>query len=225
MSEKDGLSATSDDVPLAVRSRFFYDPPEVCLLSVVCCLCLSEASMFSPVLHLQVAAIAHFPAEGAKHWGYFRDDPADMPAFVAESDSGKGATFTLFADTLFAAVGRLLRDLRRDGAEKPRDLTSVTTAFDAAVAETGHAGEASAHCKRRKKDQVAATLSGLGLKVPYNADTDVGYRPLPYAGKKLTNLFDAVIAKHERSLQECVSLVLSAVYWLCVTRVVRPQVP
>ncbi len=154
-------------VPLAVSSRYFYDPPEV-------------------------TALAHFPSATVKHWGYFRDDPASLPVAVVESDDRRGSTFSFIADGLFAAAHRLLTSVPSSAA-----VSEQLRAVEAAAAAHGHSVACKASFVReRKKAQTAETLSGLGLLVPYDADTTVGYRPLPFDAGKLRALLRRIAAGH-----------------------------
>jgi hypothetical protein len=170
----DGSDGEGDKAPLRIRSRFYYDPPEV-------------------------LTIARFPSENPKHWGYFRDEPTSLPLFVAESDSARGNTFKPLKDTLFGAVLHLLSSA--SGSSATDCLATITAAAKHAGVDAG----SDSACKSRAKAVIAPTLSGLGIVVPYDKATEVGFRPLAHERKQLLLLFAGALSGSEsnkRKLEE-----------------------
>jgi hypothetical protein len=69
-----------DKLNYKLHSRHYYDPPE-----------------FQTVLEVT-------DSDTLLHFGYFRDDPVDMPTFVACSEPVLNSTITCKGDNLFSAI-------------------------------------------------------------------------------------------------------------------------
>ena len=152
-------------LPLRVTSRFYYDPPEV-------------------------QAFAVFPKQCPRHWGMFRDSPTETPSMVVESDAARGNTFTPMCDGVLGAVCHLVRG-RSAG---PPSLVAASKALHAAAVAAGVDPGARTHAVGRGKAALAPTLSGLGIVVPYDKATELGFRPLRYTRPQLIKVLDGVLA-------------------------------
>jgi len=137
------------------------------------------------------------------HVGYYRDDPKDVPVFVAayggktsaERDNYK---FTLLGDNLFAAIYAYLGQLINKA--DPFKMTSLQKlkgsvhvhatmknqdqSFPLEVKTTA--------MKCRDKKRVAATFHGAGMVVPYDKESQVGYREIPETVASLKKILSNV---------------------------------
>ena len=137
------------------------------------------------------------------HVGYYRDDPKDVPVFVAayggktsaERDNYK---FTLLGDNLFAAIYAYLGQLINKA--DPFKMTSLQKlkgsvhvhatmknqdqSFPLEVKTTA--------MKCRDKKKVAATFHGAGMVVPYDKESQVGYREIPETVASLKKILSNV---------------------------------
>lgn len=74
------------DVCYHLHDRYFFDPPE--FLTV-----LKQENKDAPAT--------------VPHWGYVRDDPKELPTFIAFND-GQSPTFTPTGDNMFAALKHIV---------------------------------------------------------------------------------------------------------------------
>lgn len=165
-----------------LHHRFHYDPPEVQTIALFA----GSPDGAGEGLGLRAAR------DNVRHWGYLRDDPAVAPLMVVESDADMGRTFKHVGDTLFAAAHALLLAAQADidssstGSSKGKgkaaraEVGRAIAALEAAAAAGSHALGASAQgaWKARQAAVQGRTLSGLGVCVPYDPKTELGYRPL-----------------------------------------------
>lgn len=151
------LSFTSD----AARwryARFRYDPPEV-----------------------QTIAVSTNTTSKYTHICLHRDDPKELPSMVVGGRRGKPSpaggqvedpTFDVLGSTVGGAMLRLLTDAT--GAHSPPSL-ALSSAFSTPKLKGKDAAET---FKQRKKTSVATTVHHLGVVVPYDHKTELGYRPM-----------------------------------------------
>ncbi|ETV95653.1 hypothetical protein H310_11072 [Aphanomyces invadans] len=157
-----------------LHGRCYYDPPEVITVA------RSDSMSF----------------------GYFRDDPSDVPKYVVKGRESSGSF-----DFVHECFAHVLFD-RLEGATKPHPhLTTIraflTTQYGCCVAPASTpkhkrqktstsslASRESCQCRRRA-EQVAPTLSGLGIVVPVHAISRIGFRDLPVTHSKLRKLLEA----------------------------------
>ncbi|ETV81204.1 hypothetical protein H257_05788 [Aphanomyces astaci] len=171
----DLLSATTMRVDKHeyLHGRCYYDPPEV--ISVM--------------------------RSGSTSFGYFRDAPSQVPTYVVQGSSSTGS-FELVG----ASLAQVLLDLI-EVAAAPHPHHAMIRAFLTTQCECSALPPKSKRRKttslasphrddaqrRRSADQVAPTLSGLGIVVPVHAKSRVGYRDLPLMGNALRKLLEAPV--------------------------------
>lgn len=149
--------------------RYQYDPPE-----------------FQTILASQ---------ETDFHIGYYRDDPAESPAFVASSDPETGCKLSPLGDNLFGAVYNHISNLIR-GAD-PFKVTALqklkekihVQATMKIVDSDFSLDLKTPKMKTRERKKVANTFQGIALLVPYNKEADVGYREIPETTASLKKIF------------------------------------
>nr|KAG5698518.1 hypothetical protein BaRGS_023221 [Batillaria attramentaria] len=173
--------------------RYYYDPPE--FLTVI-----------------------KGDDEKQFHIGYFRDDPDEMPVFVAANSAKENGIITPRGDNLFAAVSHYVGERLKDksiSADKKKALNKLQESLKAAASAGGYSLEQKTKAmKERDKKSVCKTFHGAGMVVPVD-DNEVGYRPVPETPgdlkKMLTKIRDSKTQeerdKHYDPLQEIITLV------------------
>lgn len=139
--------------------RYYYDPPEM-------------------------QTILRGDDERMYHLGYFRDDPKELPVFVASNAAKDGCKINRVAGNLFAAACKEITAALKttpDERKKSR-LKKLNGALIEFAEVKRHAVDEGT--KKRPKT-MAATFHGAGIVVPYDSKTEVGYRPLPVSNAKL----------------------------------------
>ncbi|KAF0715447.1 Aste57867_3357 [Aphanomyces stellatus] len=132
-------------------------------------------------------------------FGYFRDAPSDTPSLIVQGSLTAGS-FAFVGTSLAGVLLGLLGASTSPTATTLRDtLISVcglpspapTTKRRKTIRSTAHDAAATDH---RLQHTVASTLSGLGIVVPVQAKTGMGFRHLPTTGQALR----ALLAKPTR---------------------------
>lgn len=139
-------------------ARFRYDPPEV-----------------------QTVAVSHCPSGGAaeqQHLAYHRDDPLQLPTMVVRG-SAKSPTFEVMCETLVRTLLGLLHDGKHVAQHK---------ALQSAVPSTALGMDSAAMLKARRKVSIVGTLHRLGVVVPYDKKSEVGYRPPMHTQQQLKTM-------------------------------------
>ncbi|KAL1434849.1 hypothetical protein MTO96_001735 [Rhipicephalus appendiculatus] len=173
---------TSDD--FLCHWRYFYDPPEM-------------------------QTVLSGDDETMYHIGYFRDDPEEMPVFLASNVASEGCKIVKVAGNLFAVLSKeISKALKKcDNSQDKAKLRKLNGALVEFAEQKGHPLQESS--KKRPKPQSAA-LHGAGLVVPYDSKTGVGYRKLPLSDAELNKLLakfsdDREGGAHKDKLQELVT--------------------
>lgn len=172
-ASSDAAPPPSTALPTGLSGRFFYDPPEL-------------------------VSFAWFPAQSPRHWAMHRDDPAQLPTLVVESDATRGHTFSPMCDGVFGAVCHLLRCRSAGGTPA---LVAASKALAAAATACGVDTTARAATVARPKAVIATTFNGLGIIVPFDKATELGFRPLAYNRQQLIKLLDGVLAGSSPSIR------------------------
>ena len=189
--------------------RYFYDLPE--LMTVYRAVTSSEEADSEEEQQQQEEddEKAVEAAGGGWHCGYWRDAPEDEPPFLV-SASNYHPVYTVQGRTIYHAVHRHLLQLlnvsnRQDkGGEHSRLIQATIDqllkhAASHHIPLTTAAGQPQPPLRdkaylARQKRVLAPTFTSLGFVCPYNADTQVGFRPLPIDDGKLR----AMVERMER---------------------------
>jgi len=148
------------------------------------------------------------------HFGYFRDDPKEVPVFVA-AYGGKENTsdynnykFTLYGDNLFAAVylyiGQLINKVdpfKMTSLQKLKGSVHVHATMKNQD-QSFNLEAKSTSMKSRDKKKVAATFHQAGLVVPYNKSTQVGYREIPETNASLKKILGKIVETQKEDADE-----------------------
>eukprot|EP00667_Euglena_gracilis_P017684 EG_transcript_18682 len=120
-----------------------------------------------------------------RHYGYFRDDPTALPVLVA-SGTADGYQFTVEGDTFLAVLHRLCATAKADKEEKK--LAAAMARYGVRPADAPKVRAA------RRRQSVAEPFHGMGMVVPYDPKTEVGYRPLGMPEAKFKALLQRIVS-------------------------------
>ncbi|KAL1117779.1 hypothetical protein AAG570_004094 [Ranatra chinensis] len=150
--------------------RYYYDPPE-----------------FQTILKVDSPPQLHF--------GYFRDDPNEMPAFVGSNDSEKDCTIKIVAGNIFGAVNTILdNQLKIANPFMKMKVKTIQTALQKWSSKHGFTLDTVTPAMRSRKGKVMTkTFHGAGLVVPYNKKTEVGYRELAENDATLKKILKEIV--------------------------------
>nr|CAG4644211.1 EOG090X0BAY [Lepidurus arcticus] len=150
--------------------RFYYDPPE-----------------FQTV-------VLYGDLKLGQHLGYFRDDPKEMPAFLASNTESKGCTITPMGPNLFSALNTVLNEAICKDISKKSALKSLQTKLaDWAKTHGFDLQPKNAEMKVRNSKSLAKTFHGAGMVVPYNKKTQLGYREIPETNANLKKILAKIV--------------------------------
>ena len=164
------LSSKVEDKKALLRHwRYYYDPPE-----------------FQTIIRVD--------GKDGSHFGYWRDDPSEKPAFVAINKANVNCTIERAAENIFGAIdayiggkvklanpfektriAKLQQKLKSYAKEKQITLEKKTSDMEA-----------------REKKVVARTFHGAGIVAPYNKTTELGYRELIVTDSELQKLLKQI---------------------------------
>ncbi|KAK3608963.1 hypothetical protein CHS0354_026292 [Potamilus streckersoni] len=152
------------------------------------------------------------------HMGYFRDDPNEMPVFVAENSAKVNSTITARGDNLFAAIqyyiDEKLKGKDTDSAIKS-DLKNLREKINSSAKKKDYSlDQKSKSMKARDKKVVCKSFHAAGIVVPVD-DNGVGYREVPETDADLKKMLKKIAASKTESerdknfepLQELMTLV------------------
>ncbi|XP_050297921.1 histone PARylation factor 1 [Anthonomus grandis grandis] len=124
------------------------------------------------------------------HIGYYRDSPKDMPVFLASNHANTDGVFKVQGDNIFAAVYLYLEELKKIGDPfKKMHIGRFQGVIKKKAEELQFSlSEKSQKIRDRDKKVVVRPFSKIGVVVPYNRKTQVGYRELSISNKELTKL-------------------------------------
>ena len=204
----------SDDAVTIVKKRFFIELPKSCLQFWDFCLETNKDSPCSALTDLGMELVGPFqvleaaskgvppdeimyncmqhryyfdppelltciltdPAKGS-HIGFYTDHPLTQPDFMAFCPNKDNCTIKPVGDNLFQAVLQL-----QQGKE-----SEVMTSLEEFAKNNSICLNATAF-KLRKKRVVADTFHCVGIVVPYDPKTELGYRPLNLSNTQLKSI-------------------------------------
>ncbi|CAG9827918.1 unnamed protein product [Diabrotica balteata] len=142
------------------------------------------------------------------HIGYFRDAPDKTPVLLVSNAPQKNGILTPMGGNIFAAVNLYLEDLKKSG--NPFRKMAVGGIQAALTKEAQRLGiDLSRKTKAivaREKKIVTRSFNKIGLCVPYNKKSQVGYRELAQTNKELeANLNKLDQAKTKAEQDKCFS--------------------
>uniref|UniRef100_A0A182W7X1 Zf-CCHH domain-containing protein n=1 Tax=Anopheles minimus TaxID=112268 RepID=A0A182W7X1_9DIPT len=132
--------------------RFYFDPPE-----------------FQTVMVQKGTGV---------HYGYWRDNPDDVSGLVAWNDVHKGCEFKMVGENLFDALMHYLEHVATVTPFNKNKISEMKKQINEWTQKKGINLKANNKQTVRNKLIVCKTFHKVGLVVPYDRKTDVGYRPL-----------------------------------------------
>ncbi|CAH2002057.1 unnamed protein product [Acanthoscelides obtectus] len=131
------------------------------------------------------------------HMGYFRDSSDEVPVVLASNESEKDGVFTIMGGNIFAAVRFYIENLKKiaDPFMKmniPKIEAQINKEAEKLSLDMSKKTKAIA---ARERKIVSRTMNKIGLVVPYDKKTQLGYRELAMNNKELKNVLD--------KLQDC----------------------
>ncbi|KAJ3631165.1 hypothetical protein MTP99_012309 [Tenebrio molitor] len=141
------------------------------------------------------------------HVGYFYDSPNESPPFLVSNHGTKDGVFTKMGNNIFASVSFYLEELKKTGdpfkkMQVGKFLSSLKTQADKLKLNMSLHSE---EIKKREKQVVAKTFNKIGLVVPYNRKTQLGYRDLTVSDKELMALLNKIDKAAPEQKEKCLS--------------------
>ncbi|GFR57922.1 histone PARylation factor 1 [Elysia marginata] len=178
-----------------LHQRFYYDPPE-----------------FQTILVSD--------GDDKFHIGYFRDDPTEMPVFMASNSPGSTSSskekLVQCGDNVFAAVHIYATHLlKTHKGEKKKLIEQLVNSLEKEAKKLNLSLlPVTKTMKERQKKVNCPTFHGAGMVVPVD-DNEVGYRPVPETQKDLKAMLKQMVdgeteAKREQAseaLQEIITFI------------------
>lgn len=149
--------------------RYYYDPPE--FLTVLTCNNDQEL-----------------------HYGYFRDDPKEMPEFVASNEASKGCTINIVGGNLFSAFNYHIEQvIKLSDPFKKIKIQKIQRALTEWCSKNKFEIDTRSKClQKRKSKMIARTFHGVGIVVPFNKKNELGYRKLQENDKELKKILQSL---------------------------------
>lgn len=183
-NEDNGDTVLQND--LACHHRYFYDPPEV-----------------------QTVIVSTDPTS-TFHLGYFRDGPKQRPAFISASGGlakeekitdgfSSRARIQQLGDNLFGALFNLIKKIMLDADPfKQTAIAKLKESLHVCATIKNQENDFSlevktSQMKARDKTKVTQTFHGAGLIVPYDKETQLGYREIPESTQSLKRILRNVV--------------------------------
>lgn len=159
------------------HGRFYFDPPEMQTV-----LCEDE---YKTGFHL----------------GYFRDSPDENPVFLVSGVETEGAKLTTLGDNIFSAIYNHLSG-QADKAD-PFSRSKIVKMMEKVKLWVNKAmmvgndqlnlDKRTVGMKNRDRAKLSSTFHGVGMVVPYNKKTEVGYREIPETTANLKKIIKNVV--------------------------------
>ncbi|XP_059482614.1 histone PARylation factor 1 [Neocloeon triangulifer] len=149
------LKESKHQVPATLHHwRYFFDPPE--FQTVIC-----------------------GDDRKGEHWGYYRDDPKEMPTFVASNCATQDCIIKDAGPNLFAVMDFIVASqLKSADPFSKMKFKKLNTALQSKAKEENiNLHDKSAFFARKRK-VVCPTFHKGGIVVEYNKKTQVGYRQM-----------------------------------------------
>ena len=148
-----------------------------------------------------------------------RDDPSETPAPVVYEGSATDGTLRATSATLFGVVLQAAKAVNKGAGIaacfQPRKA-AVCKEVERVCQAAGHGVAVGDAATQRKKRVVAPTLSGVGISVPFDKKTEVGYREpscQPYP-KALVQIVQRMQAQADAGAQIDRTAIDEVVSWL-----------
>ncbi|XP_073978719.1 histone PARylation factor 1 [Rhodnius prolixus] len=138
------------------------------------------------------------------HYGYFRDDPKEFPCCVARNKAAVSPAISCVAGNLFGTVNVHAEEVKgtADIFRKMQIQKIQSALVKWAKQKKFTLDTVTASIKARRSKVVAKTFNGIGVVVPYDKKTDVGYRPLAVSDDELKQILKKIASANTNSEQD-----------------------
>ncbi|KAJ8922835.1 hypothetical protein NQ315_007870 [Exocentrus adspersus] len=125
------------------------------------------------------------------HIGYFRDSPDEPPVFLASNRAKVDGILQQMGGNIFTAVNLYLDELKKIGDPfKRMHIGRIQSSIKKEAEKLKlYLSARTPEMIAREKKIVTRTFNKIGLVVPYNRKTQLGYRALALDNKDLSTLF------------------------------------
>ena len=113
-----------------------------------------------------------------QHWGYFRDVPTDDPNYIVESKNAADCELDIASQSLMALLQTMIS--KRE-TKLMRSIQLYMETKEIQIIDC---------VSLRRKEQTAPTRNKMGIVVPVESKSQIGFRQLPLTGDKLYNELD-----------------------------------
>ena len=135
--------------------------------------------------------------------GYWCDDPSAAATRLVvlckplPPSQSPGAGFALVAESVLAAAHNHVANEARKGGLRQGECKRLAAALEQAARQAGlpleAVGDKSAAARARKKATVAPLSNKMGVVVPYDKETELGWRELHLTGNGLRKLLKQIV--------------------------------
>ncbi|KAL3266585.1 hypothetical protein HHI36_010749 [Cryptolaemus montrouzieri] len=157
------------DEEFLLHWRYFYDPP-------------------------QMQTVLKGDDKTGYHIGYFRDSPEEKPVFMVENHGMKDGTLTTIGENIFGAVSSYIDDQKK--TSNPFTKVQFNKFANIVKEEAGKLGwdlsRKTSSINKRNNKILTRTFNKIGLVVPYERKTQLGYRKLAMPDKDLNDLLTKI---------------------------------
>jgi hypothetical protein len=126
-----------------------------------------------------------------RHWGYFRDDPAEMPVLVASGKTDSHA-FIVEDHLLVSALCKICTPTGKKNTGPSALAEALQKKMDLHGLKRGDAAKT---YTARNRQSIGAPFHKMGLVVPYDTKTEVGYRDLGRTPAEFKSMLEKVSGK------------------------------
>lgn len=126
---------------------------------------------------------------GGWHACYYRDAPEEIPMFLVANQAYVDGKFVPVGDDVCSCMlTECTKSLNQTGSVQARKkIQKIIDQLQTFAGGKGSSSSGNAEWKKRQKNVVGKTMSGLGVKV--EVENDVGYRELPVTDMELRKIF------------------------------------
>lgn len=162
-----GVDKNSDDY--LIHWRYYYDPPNL-------------------------QTILKGDDKTGYHIGYFRDNPDDKPVFLVENYGMKDGILTPIGENIFGAISSYIEDRKKtcDPFSKMKFNKIQNIIKEEADKLSFDLSRKTKKMTKRNDKVLSRTFNKVGLVVPYERKTQLGYRKLAMSDKELGELLTKI---------------------------------
>ncbi|XP_022643923.1 histone PARylation factor 1-like isoform X2 [Varroa jacobsoni] len=173
-----GIVDSNNKRAFNLHYRYYYDPPE-----------------FQTVL-VDVASDCHI--------GYFRDDPSEQPVFVAQSQLHRKDVQPWKLLILGSNLIQVIHNQIKEQIKKTKDEDDQKATLEQVleiVSRVSQNKHLLSYKSKRKARAVGNVMHHVGMVVPYDDKTEIGYRPLTVTNVELRRMMQNVASAQQSQVK------------------------